>query len=444
MRHAPAVPLLLLATLSCGGEDLVLPNEGQPAAIAAVGGGDQQGTVGGKLGDPIAVRVTDRLDRPVMGQRVAFVVLAGGDGAALAPDTAVTGADGRASARWTLGALAGAQRVAARVVAAGAPLETTFDARAMAAAADTVAAVAGQNQAAPPAQPLPDSLAVRVTDAFGNPIAGVAVRWAAAGGGSVSPGSATTGADGRAAARRMLGPALGSYPTTATASGLRGSPVSFQAIAAYPPGSQPASVAPSAGDGQTAPVGTTVPTAPAVVVRNGSGDPMAGVPVVFQTGSGTVTGASPVTDGSGVAQVGSWTLGTRAGAQTLVASVAGGSVSGNPVTFTATAEPGPADPRQTHAVVPASAPLFTVLRFTVFAEDQYGNQLTTGGDPIAATLRRGQSGTPMQMADRGDGTYTASALLLLPGNLSVDVTLSGQPVNGSPYRIQVGGGGGGD
>ena len=57
------------------------------------------------------------------------------------------------------------------------------------------------------------------------------------------------------------------------------------------------------------------------------------------SGGGSVTGAAAVTGDDGIATVGSWTLGSAAGANSLRATCAG--VSGSPVTFTATGVFGP-------------------------------------------------------------------------------------------------------
>src|SRR5207245_3232620 len=55
-------------------------------------------------------------------------------------------------------------------------------------------------------------------------------------------------------------------------------------------------------------------------------------------GGGSVTGANETTTGSGIATVGSWTLGTTAGTNTLTAT--SGTLAGSPVTFTATGTAG--------------------------------------------------------------------------------------------------------
>ncbi|MBL0178278.1 MAG: PKD domain-containing protein [Gemmatimonadetes bacterium] len=100
-----------------------------------------------------------------------------------------------------------------------------------------------------------------------------------------------------------------------------------------PPAGSPASIAITAGDQQQAASGVAVPVAPAVLVRDAAQAPVAGATVHFSvtSGGGTITGANALTDGSGVARLGQWTLGP-AGAQRLAAQV--GSLAA--VTFQAT------------------------------------------------------------------------------------------------------------
>jgi aldose sugar dehydrogenase len=92
-----------------------------------------------------------------------------------------------------------------------------------------------------------------------------------------------------------------------------------------------------AGDNQVAPVGTAVPVAPSVQLRNASGQPVQGINITFTVtaGGGSVQGGTVTTDSLGTAQVTSWQLGPNPGQNTLTASVSGSSVP--PVTFRATA-----------------------------------------------------------------------------------------------------------
>ena len=92
-----------------------------------------------------------------------------------------------------------------------------------------------------------------------------------------------------------------------------------------------------AGDGQSGTVGTAVATRPAVKLTDKNNAAVVSATVTFAvaSGGGSITGGSAVTGVDGVATVGSWTLGSSAGANTLSASSTG--ANGSPVTFTATA-----------------------------------------------------------------------------------------------------------
>lgn len=83
----------------------------------------------------------------------------------------------------------------------------------------------------------------------------------------------------------------------------------------------------------TAPPGGDVLELPSVIVHDQSGAPVGGASVHFTVtgGGGTITGANATTNPSGIATVGSWTLGTTAGTNTLTATT--GSLPA--VTFTA-------------------------------------------------------------------------------------------------------------
>jgi DNA/RNA endonuclease G (NUC1) len=91
------------------------------------------------------------------------------------------------------------------------------------------------------------------------------------------------------------------------------------------------------GDGQTASVDGSVPTAPSVTVKDAGNAPVAGYPVVFRvaTGGGKVNGDSVATvnsDSAGVARLTSWTMGSAAGQNTITATAGTASA-----TFQATA-----------------------------------------------------------------------------------------------------------
>jgi adhesin/invasin len=96
------------------------------------------------------------------------------------------------------------------------------------------------------------------------------------------------------------------------------------------------------GNLQTATAGTAVALPPSVVVTDtatGTAMPVAGATVTFAVtgGGGTITNPVVVTGSDGIARVGSWTLGSTAGVNTLTATTAG-AVGIAPV-FTATGTP---------------------------------------------------------------------------------------------------------
>lgn len=112
----------------CGGEGLTLPGgDGAPAALTAVSGYDQEGTVGSRLSRPLVVRVTDSGSRPIAGVAIEFGFQSDIPGAEIDPTEALTNADGRASAQVWLGENTGPQTVLAQVAQASAStLRATF------------------------------------------------------------------------------------------------------------------------------------------------------------------------------------------------------------------------------------------------------------------------------------------------------------------------------
>ena len=71
--------------------------------------------------------------------------------------------------------------------------------------------------------------------------------------------------------------------------------------------------------------GAPVSPPPSVVVLDQDGNPVAGATVTFavESGGGSVTGATPTSNESGIATVGSWTLGAAPATNTLVATTEG-------------------------------------------------------------------------------------------------------------------------
>jgi hypothetical protein len=410
-RYASLIAFGLCTILAaCGGDGIVLPNESRPAKIAIVDGDGQSALAGATLTEPIVVKVTDALDRPVAGQVVVFAINAGGG--QVSPPSTQTGDDGMASATWTLGSSAGEQRVQAQVN--GDDLLVSFSASALSGVGALLELVSGNNQVAAVGSALADSLVVRVTDDLGNPVAGVEVQWAAIGGGSISPASVLSGADGRAAAERVLGNASGQQTAQASSAGL-GS-VTFTQTAEP---ANPTSLVLVSGDAQTGAVGT--PLADSLVVRllddNGNGVGGKAISWVVGTGGGSPSPVTATTNPNGFAAT-QWTLGPNAGPNLLNAVF-----SGVPsVPFTANAEAGEATKLAfTQAPVTSSAGSTITPAIRVAIQDASGNTVTSataqvtlaiGANPGSGTL----SGTTMVSAVNGVAVFS---------NLSIDKTGDG-------------------
>jgi hypothetical protein len=173
----------------------------------------------------------------------------------------------------------------------------------------------------------PYSVTVKAMDRYGNVLAGTAdtVALSQLAGPSATFGAPAALASGQATLTVTYG-ANGTSLLSAAGRRLRGQ--RLVEVAAE------ATVVANGGDNQAAMAGSAVPTAPSVLVRDLSNQPLAGVPVTFTVtgGGGYVTGGTAVTNASGVATVGRWVLGSPAAPNTLSATAAG---AGAPVAFTA-------------------------------------------------------------------------------------------------------------
>jgi adhesin/invasin len=186
-------------------------------------------------------------------------------------------------------------------------------------------------------------------------------------------------------------------------------------------------VALNAGNNQTATVNTTVATAPSVIVRDQFNNPVAGHTVTFTVtgGGGSISPASPAnvqTNASGVASITSWTLGTTAGTNNNTLTATATSLTGSPVTFTASATPGAAaslvfTQEPTDVVVNAaiSPPV------TVAVRDAFDNTVTEFVGSITLSL----SANPGPGTLGGTTTRAVSSGVAVFDDLSIDVAENG-------------------
>ncbi len=430
---------LALLTLSCGGDDLTLPNQGQPATVVAAHGDDQNGTVGEELAESLVVLVQDRFENPVPNVTVVWSAEGGGS---VDPAESVTDKNGHASTARVLGSepstyftLASVEGITKKAQF----LSTGLAARLVITSQVPAIAVSGE-----PLSPQPQ---LRLEELDGTPIAreGVDVTVAISTGGGTLDGttSATSDADG---------------VVTFTDLAIRGSPgthrlifaaVSF-APAVTPPIAlgvgAPASIEGLTGDDQEATAGEAVPVDPAVVVRDEDGNPLGGIPVTFTVtaGGGAVDGNVPVTDANGVATVGEWRLGPAAGENTLSAAVGNLDLEGSPVVFSATGTAGGVSAEaSTVSASPANITASTgssASTITVTVRDQFGNPLEgidvvlsvdgNGNDLVQPTEPTGANGVATgRLSSTAVGTRTVSATA---GGVALEATASVTIAAGAP------------
>ena len=303
---------------------------GAPSALVPFAGNNQTGTAGGPVANSTSVRINDANGNPVSGYTVVFTPAAGSG--TVTGGSAVTNASGIAApTSWILGSTPGAQTLTATATGlSGSPF--TFAATAVAPIPAKVILNAGNGQSAPVNSPVAVPPSVKVVDAADIPVPGFSVTFAVTGGGgSISGADAVTNVNGFASVGSwVLGSSAGTNTLTATASNLQGSPVTFTATGIAAP---PVQMAISAGNGQSVPANTQVPVNPAVLVTDANGRGVPGVTVTFslRSGSGSITGTTPITNSSGIATLGSWTVGI--GGNSIFATVNG--LIGSPLIFVA-------------------------------------------------------------------------------------------------------------
>lgn len=282
------------------------------AAIALVAGSNQRALAGKTLPQLVVVRATNKRGAPATAKRVTFRVTDGQG--SVDPATAITDADGRARANWTLGSGPGRQTLLASV-------ENVDSALAIQAEADPVAentrvVALADHLSGHAGDMLADTVSIRVTDSAGRVLPDVPVRWVIIDGGSIEALSARTDSLGIAGARWTLarktglqrvraqvgsGAALGIPPVTISASALAGPPAGLIVMA---------------GDNQRSSAGSELPKPIVLRVVDENGSPVAAAPVTLAASGGTLADTALTTDSTGLATT-RWTLGHSAGDYSL-------------------------------------------------------------------------------------------------------------------------------
>jgi hypothetical protein len=436
IRHLGFTIAAAAIAVGCASDSLTLPGEGEPAYVTIVEGNDQQGLVGNLLSDSLIVSITDIEDRPVVNRNISFKVPSG----TIQPANVMTNGEGKAVFRWILGPAAGQQQLDAGL-GTGDQLspKVTFTATAMPGPVQAMAAMSGDGQTATAGTPLPQPLVVRLLDQFGNGVAGASVDWQASAG-ALSQRTTVTGEDGSASVVWTLGSGLGVQTTTASFQGANGSPIGFTATAT--PGASPrleVVTQPSA----TTQSGKVLVQQPSVRMETAQGAPITksgvNITAAIASGGGTLSGTTTVpTSSSGIAQFTDLVITGSTGSRTLIFAAAGHTPAvSSVIEVIAPALPGPSAQHST-AHVPNGKPL-RWTKITITTRDAQGNPLNRGGYSglIKVSVSGSNTVASLAIVDKGNGTYEASYFPIFKGNDDISITISGAPIQGSPYQSKV-------
>lgn len=302
--------LLLVAAFAaaCSQDGLTGP---RIAVLKIAAGNGQSGPIGSLLPLPLVVQITDQNNAPVAGAVVTFAVTAGNGSVTATVDT--TDAAGNAETGFRLGSTVGVQTAVARF-ADQSPV--VFTASATTAPASKLVANGGDSQRGEVGSQLAQDLAVKVTDAFDNPKAGVPVSFAVtSGGGALNATLVLSDAQGIARVRWTLGTIAGTQSVTASTGAV--APYVFTATATP---DDPAAFVVVSGGAQTGAPGAALPDSIVVRLVDQYGNGVAGVTVEWSPvgSSGSLSPGTTVTNGTGRTAV-RWTLGTSGGPMTILA-----------------------------------------------------------------------------------------------------------------------------
>ena len=415
------LPLGVLLVGSCG-DSTGTDDAGPPAAMEILDGDEQEGRAGAELPEPLVVRVTDEGGNPVPDQHVNWRVTTGG-GSVFA-GAGLTNSNGEVRERWTLGTVAGSeQQVEVRAVdnETGEPLVfATFSATALPGTGRALARVETNELTGPLGAELAGPISVKLTDEFGNPIAGATITFTVvAGGGSVNPASAESNENGIAATAWRLGNRL-DIAHRLTASAPSATAIEISATPTLPADATTEAV----GGGQTATVGELLAQPVGVRVRLAGGTPVVGANAAFTVtaGGGSVEQATVLTDEEGLARTG-FRMGTAAGANEARVVVETLPVR----TIAATGKAGAAATiERSGGTGQAGLPGTTIEPFEVLVVDQYRNAVS-GATTTWAVVEGSGTVSPTSVPTSDEGHASSRLTLGTAGEHRVRVTAGSAP-----------------
>jgi hypothetical protein len=271
------------------------------ATVTVMDGNNQSATVGTELANALVALIKNSQGQPIPSQTVNFKVTSGG-GSVFA-GAATSDASGYVRERWTLGTVSSAQTIEVRAVdsTGAAVVFAQFNAIAHAGAPQSISITSVDGQTAQQLQTLPILSKIVVKDAYGNPVAGIAVAYTASNSGIAYPSAVTTNAAGEASTSWTLGLTVGQQNLAATVTGL--TPITFVASATQAPPSAATTLTKISGDSQTVVQHLLLPQPFQVKVTDALGNPVPGSQVNFSAanGSGYISPKTAVTDNTGSA-----------------------------------------------------------------------------------------------------------------------------------------------
>ncbi len=299
--------------------------------ITAVGGDQQSAAVNTQFTQPLQAVVTDPGGNPVQGITVNFSCSPASNGACIYARTALTSdAHGLVSGLIKANTKPGSYTV--QISAGGDSVPATFSLSNTPGAATSLSATAGLSQTTQVNTPFATTLQIRIADAFDNPVPSAVVTFAGpvSGATAILSNAAPTDANGATFVTAAANIVAGSYAVHASLGAL-----ATQFNLTNTPGPAARLVAGNGPDFDGI-AGLALASAPAVEVTDSFGNPVSGIEVIFATtgtDSGSITESDTLTDSTGFANAGRWTLAPDPGTNTLQASAPG--LTGSPVQFSA-------------------------------------------------------------------------------------------------------------
>jgi hypothetical protein len=386
----------------------IVPQAGPPPArLVKLSGDSQTGVVGTPLPAPFVVQALDANNAPVSGIAVHFA----SPFSAMAAVDAITGADGRANGQPQAGPVAGGQ-----VFIATSPSTNPVAFFATLSPGPFVRIVA--THPAPTGlfdTTLPDPVSVSFRDQYGNPLPGRSAVASTTGGGTATPTSMVSNANGVQFFTIHLGGTIGVQDFLFTDAQ---NPAISAKLTFTVSGGLASKVIIVSGDQQPGTVGQALAQPLTIEVVDAAGRGVPGVMITWSTpDGGSFDQVSMVTDGNGQATA-TAKVGSKAGLQRFVADA--GRITNSPLAFLEQAQAGAATQlllaggagQSTGAGAPYGA------AFSVLAADQFGNPVA--GVPVHfEVVSGGGSISPTDVLSGADGLAQAKMIAGATGGRQV-------------------------